>query len=456
MRSLAVIPVFMLAVLHAPAQDTTLQIVQMEYFFDSDPGGGNGHPLPVTMDSSVDVMHTILVDTLSPGHHVLYVRARDSLDGWGFARDRTFIVGNNNTEEKYPITHVEYFFDTDPGEGGGTPLALNDSMYVDLDTVHNLNGFVASLHRVYVRAKNTIGGWSQLTSRPFLFDNRNIEFAEYKVDSLPTYADWTDGNPFTPDLDVTTGIDIVGIHDLGDGQYAIKARVRRKLSWWSEVFIDSIPARILYVDSAAAGDHTGINWENAFNEIQTAFDTANFYTLIEEIWVAKAKYYPTDENDRTISFILPDSVLLASGFLGFERQYSERNVDTNRAILSGDIGVVGDTSDNSYHVIFNPPTSSGAQLDGLIIEDGRASGVMTVDQTGGGLANYGELTVVNTLIRDCTSVGVGPLIYNSGMDAKLTLMFCQIVGDTITPMATLNNAEVRIKGSTGSTKFKWH
>ena len=63
-----------------------------------------------------------------------------------------------------------------------------------------------------------------------------------------------------------------------------------------------------------------------------------------------------------------------------------RNFNTNKTILSGDIGVVGDVKDNSYHVINNIFTAgnplTNAVLDGFIITGGNAE-----SSTGGGINN---------------------------------------------------------------------
>ncbi|HCB01755.1 MAG TPA: hypothetical protein DEP19_05175, partial [Anaerolineae bacterium] len=62
-------------------------------------------------------------------------------------------------------------------------------------------------------------------------------------------------------------------------------------------------------------------------------------------------YYPTVGVDRTISFVMKDDVSLYGGFLGIETQRDERSTDASFTILSGNIGLEGDPTDNSYHVV---------------------------------------------------------------------------------------------------------
>lgn len=54
-----------------------------EYFFDVDPGPGNGTPIPQPADGvwdepEEDIEILRVSDDLGPGYHVLYVRCRDS------------------------------------------------------------------------------------------------------------------------------------------------------------------------------------------------------------------------------------------------------------------------------------------------------------------------------------------------------------------------------------------
>ena len=102
----------------------------------------------------------------------------------------------------------------------------------------------------------------------------------------------------------------------------------------------------------------------------------------DEVWVKAGIYLPTypattdpapdppPPPDRTISFTLKNGVAIYGGFGGAETTRGERNPESNFTILSGDIGIIGDAADNSYHVIANTGLDNSAILDGFIITAG--------------------------------------------------------------------------------------
>jgi len=101
------------------------KVIRAEYFFDTDPGQGNG--TPVTFSNQGDsTLQTFSVSTsgLSGGLHQLFVRVQDSLNKWSIAEARYFRVNevNQNFGDASKINIAEYFFDTDPGQGNATPL----------------------------------------------------------------------------------------------------------------------------------------------------------------------------------------------------------------------------------------------------------------------------------------------------------------------------------------------
>ena len=88
------------------------------------------------------------------------------------------------------IAGEEYYIDTDPGAGNGTPLMAADGSYnsssevgaIDIDT----SGLSIGLHVLYVRTKNSEGQWG--SSRKYMFeviDASTIAAAEYYLDTDP-------------------------------------------------------------------------------------------------------------------------------------------------------------------------------------------------------------------------------------------------------------------------------
>ena len=151
---------------------------------------------------------------------------------------------------------------------------------------------------------------------------------------------------------------------------------------------------ILYVDQNASGRGDGTSWFNAYNELGSALVSMNEFT---EVWVAEGTYYPG--NTQADSFILPPGISVLGGFSGTESTRSERNSSTYVTTLSGDIGTIGDGSDNSYHVVIPSQNSS---LDGFVIRDGNASQNFTDYRgLGGGLfADSAEFIISNCSFID--------------------------------------------------------
>ena len=81
---------------------------------------------------------------------------------------------------------------------------------------------------------------------------------------------------------------------------------------------------------------------------------------------------------------------LYGGFDGAETQRDERDWENNATILSGDIGVSGNNTDNCYHVFYHPDGTnldSTAVLDGFTVTAGNAAGVFP-HSNGGGISTW--------------------------------------------------------------------
>ncbi len=148
---------------------------------------------------------------------------------------------------------------------------------------------------------------------------------------------------------------------------------------------------VLYVNQNANGNDTGANWTNAFTDLQNAINVASTCTNITEIWVASGIYKPSVLprgsapvipnnffDSRNFSFHLVDNVAMYGGFSGYENNVSERELSQNPTILSGDLGVINDSSDNAVNIIISINDSSNTKLDGFIIENGNADRLFPV------------------------------------------------------------------------------
>jgi hypothetical protein len=181
----------------------------------------------------------------------------------------------------------------------------------------------------------------------------------------------------------------------------------------------------LYVDANAAGANDGSDWTNAFTELSLALCVAANIDNVEEIWVAQGTYLPTGDGDREKSFDLADGVKVYGGFTGNESSLDQRDWVVHQTILSGDIGIAGDNSDNSSHVVKN--TQVDGHLDGFTITKGNAN--LEKDTVGGGVYIYGgDPTLTNCKIVGNQASGLGGGVYTA-LTCSPSIINCIICGN---------------------------
>jgi len=166
---------------------------------------------------------------------------------------------------------------------------------------------------------------------------------------------------------------------------------------------------VIYVNALAGGQNNGSSWTNAFTDLQRALSQAG---AGNHIWVAQGIYYPG--TDRTNSFQCMPWVSMFGGFSGVEVSRSQRDWNAHPTVLSGDIGVPGDKSDNVYHVVLG---ASQAVLDGFTVTGGNANrnGVW-LDQSGGGIEGSYDtsgFTVANCRVTGNWASSSGGGAYNA-------------------------------------------
>lgn len=202
-----------------------VEVEVLEYFFDEDPGQGNGIEVNVSQGEIVSLTDQIETGVLPSGFHNLYLRGK-LLDGsWG-PYETKFIYVNTDAiiNDVVEITNLEYFFDTDPGQGNGTPISLASGELVSgtfgLNTSVLTNGF----HNVYLRGKLLDGTWGAYEAKVVYVQQESntatlINEIEYFIDTDPGVGlgerlAFSSAEELTARLEILTSQAIVGNHRL--------------------------------------------------------------------------------------------------------------------------------------------------------------------------------------------------------------------------------------------------
>lgn len=150
-------------------------------------------------------------------------------------------------------------------------------------------------------------------------------------------------------------------------------------------------AVIRYVKPITTGTGDGSSWANASSNLQAMINTS---VPFDEIWVAAGTYYPSafpsgcttcgtaSAGNRNNTFLLKSGVRVYGGFAGTETARLLRNSHLNETILSGDLGVLNEASDNAYHVVTAIDCSDITTLERFTIKNGNANGATSITVAG--------------------------------------------------------------------------
>lgn len=137
-----------------------------EYYFDVDPGFGNGTGINFTQAAEVSLPLSLDVSALAPGAHVLGVRMMDDAGHWGLTNRRFFMV--RSMAPGGDMVRVEHFLDVDPGFGNATAVVTTPAPEINgllLDVL--TDALPAGPHTLSVRSLSSTGAWSLTNSITF-------------------------------------------------------------------------------------------------------------------------------------------------------------------------------------------------------------------------------------------------------------------------------------------------
>lgn len=270
------------------------------------------------------------------------------------------------------------------------------------------------------------------------------------------------GNLDRRELQLSTGAVTVEAIDLGGGRLKPVVQIKEhttsaERAWQHAPARATVGMTTWYVDVNAVGANDGSSWCNAFTRLSEALDNAATGN-VATIKVADGTYNPdtTGLSDPRLASFAPFWAVEGSELIGGFPGCGAPDPDAHdpaafKTILSGDIGVPGDGTDNSYSVLSSIEVTS-ALLEGFEITGGNADGPLESGTDIGGGAFFAgspeirEVTFVGNkarrfgggayvspafddsaispLFENCVfrenTAGLGGAIYNLARDAKFT------------------------------------
>lgn len=191
--------IFLIVILLSTFCCFSQKITQSEYFWDTDPGQGNGIALQAfdgNFNQSLESIFNNNTTLPSIGNHIIGIRIKGQEGNWSPIFKKLIRINlNNNSNNQVKITIAEYFWDIDPGQGAGNlMLAFDGNFNQALETVMSNNTSLPNIgnHSVGIRVKDDDGNWSTTYRKVFrVSDNNNsnnvvkVTAAEYYWDTDP-------------------------------------------------------------------------------------------------------------------------------------------------------------------------------------------------------------------------------------------------------------------------------
>jgi len=163
-------------------------IAYLEYFFDKDPGYGNGIRSYIHPSDTVNAFRYISLTNLSSGFHRLFFRTKNEEGKWSMTLSRPIYI--TDTDEKNVVNQIDYFLDEQSTLRN--QLNFQPSDEVALCEKINVESVTPGMHRIYFRTRNNSGIQSVIQSSPILVTSDSqpcsISAVTYNFDDFKSTA----------------------------------------------------------------------------------------------------------------------------------------------------------------------------------------------------------------------------------------------------------------------------
>jgi hypothetical protein len=283
------------------------QVQTAEYFWDTDPGYGNGYAFTATDGNFGEALERLL-RTNAPmpavGVHTFNVRVKDGKGNWGPLFKKAFQVEDSaKIAAAVKIKAAEYFWDTDPGYGNGTALLAFDGNFNEaLELVYKNTTTLpaAGIHLFNIRIRDSENNWGALFKKAVQLGDvvttprlLTVKAAEYFWDTDPGYGSAStllafDGN-FNEALEnvFTSNAQLPAA-----GLHLFNIRIKCENNTWGPLFKKAVQlgdvlttSRLLTVKAAEYFWDTDPGYGSAYTLL--AFD-GNFNEALESVLTSNA------------------------------------------------------------------------------------------------------------------------------------------------------------------------
>lgn len=251
-------------------------VVQVEYFIDSDAGVGKNTLVNVSPVSDGAFPFNIDLSAFSGGYHKLYFRTKDNNGIWSLTARRNVEV--LASQSKTAIAKGEYFIDTDPGFGNGMPVTVSTPDSIILQNFSAAAfGLSEGYHKLYGRFIDNYGRWSITFRRNmevYISSNTLVTNLEYFFNTDQGYGNCNSVAIISPFVDGSFSFNIPR-NQIPLGADTLFLRVQDDLEnrWSITQYLKNIsatlPLTLLNFSASKENNTTQLKWQTA-NEVNTA------------------------------------------------------------------------------------------------------------------------------------------------------------------------------------------